>query len=328
MNDMMRNQVRLFVLVILAFLPAVGLYLYANGILRERELRQSQQELIQFAHVAAVEYQRLIDESRQLLGTLAEFPDVRDAAAPACNRRLASVLNHTPQYTTLTLIGMDGYLACGSLTVDGGLYLGDRTYFTRANATTRFSVGDFAIGRITGKPTLGVAYPILDDGSREIESVLAASIDLSTLGAHAHRLRIPENVTFTVMDSDGTILVREPSGMHPLGHDEVGAPAQPGFLALTNSVTETALASGTDLDGLSRLFAISPLRGTGATPEGYLLVGKEEMVLLNQAEEVVAQEFRFLVSAGVVMMIMAWLFGHYALIRTTTPTGWLDPDTD
>ena len=63
MNDMMRNQVRLFVLVILAFLPAVGLYLYANGILRERELRQSQQELIQFAHVAAVEYQRLIDES-------------------------------------------------------------------------------------------------------------------------------------------------------------------------------------------------------------------------------------------------------------------------
>jgi len=327
MSEMMRNQVRLFVLVILAFLPAVGLYYYANGMLREHELRQSQQELVQFAHVAAVEYQRLIDESQQLLGALAEFPEVRDATAPECNRRLASVLNHTPQYTTLTLIGMDGYLACGSLTVDGGLYLGDRTYFTRANATTRFSVGDFAIGRITGKPTLGVAYPVLDEGGREVQSVLAASIDLSTLGAHALRMRIPENATFTVMDSDGTILVREPSGMHPLGYDSVGAPAQPAFLTMTNSVTETTLASGVDLDGLGRLFAISPLRSTGATPEGYLLVGKEEMLLLGQAEAVVKQEFRFLVSAGVVLMVMAWLFGHYALIRTI-PTGWIEHDRD
>jgi len=103
---------------------------------------------------------------------LAEFPEIRDGAPGQCNRRLASVLNHTPQYTTLTLIGMDGYLACGSLTVDGGLYLGDRTYFTRANATSRFSVGDFAVGRITGKPTLGVAYPILEEAGELRQSRL------------------------------------------------------------------------------------------------------------------------------------------------------------
>lgn len=325
MSDAMRNQIRLFVLVILSFLPAVGLYLYANTILRESELAQSQQELVQFGHVAAVEYQRLIDETQQLLGALAEFPEIRDAATPECSRRLASVLNHTPQYTTLTVIGLDGYLACGSLTVDGGLYLGDRTYFTRANATKRFSVGDFAVGRITGKPTLGVAYPILEDGSREIRSVLAASIDLSKLGDHALQMRMPQSATFTVVDNAGTILVREPSGMHPLEHDAVGAAAQPNFMALTNSVSETAIVSGTDLDGLRRLFAISPLRGTRATPEGYLLVGKEEMVLMDQADAVVAQEFRFLVSAGFVLMVMAWLFGHYALIRTST-MGWVESD--
>ena len=115
--------------------------------------------------------------------------------------------------------------------------------------------------------------------------------------------------------------------MHPLGHDSVGARAQPAYLAMTNSITETTVVSGTDLDGLGRLFAIAPLRGTGAAPEGYLLVGKEEMVLMNQAESVVKQEFKFLVSAGVVLMVMAWVFGHYALIRTT-PTGWIDDTED
>lgn len=325
MSDATRNQIRLFVLVFLAFLPAVGLYFYANSILRERELLQSQQELLQFTHVAAVEYQRLIDESEQLLGALVEFPEIREASAPECNRRLAGVLSHTPQYTTLTVVGMDGYLACGSLTLDGGLYLGDRTYFTRTNATGRFSVGSYAIGRITGKPTLGVGYPIMEEGSREVTSVLAASIDLSTLGAHALRMRIPEGSTFTVIDRDGTILVRVPSGMHPLGHDSVGATAQPGFLALTNAITEPSLTSGTDLDGLRRLFAVVPLRSTRATPEGYLFVGTEEMLLMDKAEAVVAQEFRFLLSTGVVLIMLAWIFGHYALVRTTA-SGWEEAD--
>ncbi|MHC4924696.1 MAG: hypothetical protein ACYTG4_11580, partial [Planctomycetota bacterium] len=103
MHDATRNQIRLFVLVFLAFLPAVGLYLYANAILRERELTQSQNELVQFAHIASVEYQSLIDESEQLLATLADFPDIRDGAPGECNQRLADVLSHTPQYTTLTL---------------------------------------------------------------------------------------------------------------------------------------------------------------------------------------------------------------------------------
>ena len=94
---------------------------------------------------------------------------------------------------------------------------------------------------------------------------------------------------------------------------------------MTNSVTEPSLSSGTDLDGLRRLFAIAPLRGAGATPEGYLLVGKEEMVLMNQAEAVVAQEFRFLLSAGVVLMLLAWIFGHYSLVRTTA-SSWGETD--
>ena len=323
MREATQNQIRLFVLVILAFLPAVGLYVYANSMLRAQELEQSHQELLRFGHVTAVEYQRLIDESRQLLGSLAEFPDIQAGSGPECGRRLASVLDHTPQYTTLTVIGVDGYLSCGALAMDG-LYLGDRTYFTRATTSTRFSVGDYAIGRITGKPTLGVAMPIVDDDEAgTVRSVLAAAIDLSTLGEHARELRLPESSSFTLVDANGTILVREPAGMHPLGHDTVGATAEPDFMALTEGVLSPTVVSGADLDGLIRTFAVAPLRAPGSAAEAYLLVGQEEMVLVTQAEAVVAGEFRFLVSAGVVLMVMAWLFGHYALVRTSE-VGWED----
>lgn len=322
MRESTQNQIRLFVLVILAFLPAVGLYVYANSILEEQEFRQSEQELVQFGHVASLEYNRLIAESEQLLGALAEFPEIRSGDPGTCGRRLARVLDHTPQYTTITLIGTDGYLACGALTLDGGLYLGDRAYFAQASATGRFAVGDYAVGRITGRPTLGVAYPILSGGEdRQVEAVLAAAIDLSDLAASAVRMGIPERASFTLMDRDGTILIREPAGRNPMGYDTVGAQAPEAFMALAAGVTGPTVIHGTDLDGLLRVFAVTPLRGVGLSPEGYLLVGQEEGLMAERAGAVVSQELRFLVSAGLVLMVLAWLFGHYALIRTSDE-GW------
>ena len=94
------------------------------------------------------------------------FP-ATESAVPKKMFIVSDMLEHTPQYTTLSLIGRDGYLACGSLTVNGDLFLGDRAYYLLATTHGRFSVGEYAIGRITGKPTVGVAFPIAD-GSDEL----------------------------------------------------------------------------------------------------------------------------------------------------------------
>lgn len=314
MEDSTRTQTRLFILVILAFLPAVGLYLYARATLETHEVEQQEQELLQFAHVASVEYERYLDESEQLLGALAEFPDIGEGNEPACSRRLASVRAHTPQYTTLSLIGMDGYLACGSLTPSEGLYLGDRAYYTQAVAVQRFSVGDYAVGRITGKPTVGVAYPIRTDDGTDVRAVLAASLDLSTLGARAREHWLPERGTFTILHHNRTVLVRVPEGNHPLGYDTVGAVAPESFPELSETVEVGAVVTGIDLDGVERRFAVVPLRSRSNRPEGYLLVGVPEAIVLDQAHAVARRELQFLGVAGVAVLILAWLFGHYALV--------------
>ncbi len=316
MNAATRNQISLIVLVILAFIPSILLYRYASNNLRAHELGQHETELLQIARVTAVEYQLLVEESRQLLGALAEFPEIRDGQGRACNQRLASVLRHTPQYTTLSLIGRDGNMACGSLPVDGGLYLGDRAYYRLATTTGEFSVGNYALGRITGKPTVGVAYPIMDADGSNTERVLAASIDLSALGERARDQELAEGTTFTVLDRESNVLVRIPDGRHPLGHDTVGAVAPETFLEAPLDVREPFIAAAIDLDGVDRLFAVAPLRGGGQRVGGFLAVGRERATLLADVEEVVQAEFQFLAIAAVGVLILAWLFGHYALIRT------------
>jgi hypothetical protein len=313
-----RNQLRLIILVLLAFFPAILLYRYASTNLRTHEAQAHEQELLQIAQVNAVEYQRLLEESRHLLGALGEFPEIRDGERPECEHRLASVLRHNPEYTTLSLIGMDGYLACGSLTVDGGLYLGDRAYYRLATVNNRFSVGDYAIGRITGKPTVGVAYPIAAVDGGEAEMVLAAALDLSALGTNAQTMLLPEGTTFSVVDRGGNVLVRVPAGKHPLGYDTVGAKAPEGFLEAPSQPSRPYTSFATDLDGVDRVFAVAPLQGSGDLIAGFIAVGREEATLMAEVESVARRELQFLAIALVGVLILAWAFGHYALVRPVT----------
>ncbi|HSG09710.1 MAG TPA: cache domain-containing protein [Longimicrobiales bacterium] len=319
MNDATRTQIRLLALVMVAFLPAVVLFGLANSNLRQHEREQQEDQLVQIATLAALEYERLIKDSHQLLSVLAEFPEIRIGSSAECGRRLASVLSHTPQFTTLSLIGADGYMTCGSLPVDGSLYLGDRAYYLLATTNGQFSVGEYALGRITGKPTVGVAFPLASEPQQRVQKVLAASLDLSNLGSYSPRT-LPAYVTFTVLDRNGRVLVRKPAGHAPIGNDSLGAQAPENFPQLPAEAGGPELMAGTDLDGVSRLFAIAPLRGGGLRPQGYVVVGKEEVMLLAEMESAASRELRFLGLAGGALVLLTWLLGHYGLVRAGART--------
>ncbi len=127
-------QARLLILVFLAFLPAMGIFAYATHEVRELQLQAKEQELVLRAQVTAARFRSMVTENGILLAGLAEFPEVRTGHPPACTDYLGRVLRHADQLTTISLIGMDGYMACGAFTPENPLYLGDRAYFVRATS--------------------------------------------------------------------------------------------------------------------------------------------------------------------------------------------------
>ena len=58
--------------------------------------------------------------------------------------------------------------------------IADRTYFVGAIVARDFAIGEFQIGRITGRPTLNFGYPVFDDDGRT-KAVVFAAMDLSWL---------------------------------------------------------------------------------------------------------------------------------------------------
>ena len=305
-------QARLLILVFLAFIPAMGFFWYANRELRNLQMEAKEQELVKRAEVTAAEYRTLMSQSQAFISTLAEFPEIRNARSPVCTEYLERILQHTDQFTTISIIGMDGYTACGAITPQNLLYLGDRAYFVRATTRKIFSVGEFTLGRITGKPVVGVALPLLDGD--EVTGVLGASLDLNVLANSHGEGALPEGYTFTVLDRNRRVLVRRPvTGDFTLA-DSVGAVADESFPGLPKS-TRPVLQGGIDLDGMERLFAVAVLRGPSGAIEGYVAIGRTRLTLMEEVDDLVSVQLRILAVAGLLLLGLAWVLGHFWLVR-------------
>jgi len=305
-------QARLLILVFLAFIPAMGFFWYANRELRSLQMEAKEQELVKRAEVTAAEYRTIMSQSRAFISALAEFPEIRNARSPVCTEYLERILQHTDQFTTISKIGMDGYTACGAITPQDLLYLGDRAYFVRATTRGIFQVGEFTLGRITGKPVVGVALPLMEGD--EMTGVLGASLDLNILANSHGEGALPDGYTFTVLDRNRRVLVRRPvTGDFTLA-DSVGAVADESFPGLPQS-TRPALEDGIGLDGMERLFAVAVLRGPSGAIEGYVAIGRTRLTLMEEVDDLVSVQLRILAVMGLVLLGLAWVLGHLWLVR-------------
>jgi hypothetical protein len=262
--------------------------------------------------VAAARYASLLDQSEAVLASLAESPEIQDAQMPECAEQMERVLLHADQYTTISIVGPDGYLACGALNPENPLYLGDRTYFTLATSLGRFSVGDFTLGRITGKPVVGFAFPMMEGG--QVQNVVSSSLDLNTLGPGPDQGALPEGHTFTVLGRNRQVMVRLPRTGDFTQADSVGAMAGADFPQLPEG-PDPVIVTATDLDGIERLFAVAALRDPSGDAQGFVAFGRNQAPLLDEVDAIVSFELRYLAIGGLGLLILAWVLGHFWLVR-------------
>ena len=125
-------RARLLLLVLLAVIPSLGLTLYTN--LEERQLRkaQVQEQAMRLSRLVSADHERLIEDARRLLVTLARLPAVRDRNRAACNALFADLLTQHSSYANLGVVDANGSIFCSALPMTGPVYAGDRAFFRRA----------------------------------------------------------------------------------------------------------------------------------------------------------------------------------------------------
>ena len=249
---------RLLVLVVLASLPPAVLSLHIARQDRQRQaaaVKQRSQDMVKFA---ARKEDEMIAGTRQLLRALAESSQVQSAQWENCTRLLRTLLADCPRYANLGVIKPDGDVAASALPLAEAVNLADRSFFQRALSTRVLAIGEYQVGRITGKPSFNFGYPVLD-ASGQVQGVVFAALDLEWVNRsdYALQLQLPEGATWTKIDGSGRILVRYPSTEKGL----VGQPLPEKLLLKTFLTRKNGVLEAVDPSGVPVLYDFASTRG-------------------------------------------------------------------
>jgi signal transduction histidine kinase len=300
---------RLLGLVLLALAPALGLTIYSDLQARQQRATEAGAQALRLARIASADQQALVSQTRDLLVTLAELPEVRSDDATSCQPLLARLLPRYPRYANLGLIGTDGTLICSAVPT-GAVYLGDRRYFQEALRSANFAAGDPQVGRVTQRATINFAYPVLDD-HREAEGVVFAALDLTWLGSYAAAADFPPGASFEIFDQNGNLLVR--------GLDPQPLPIQtPGDIALVGLMKAQSgpgTAETTGPDGVARIYGFVPLVTPSAAATVYIAIGFPTQLVYAEADMALLRDLVVLGLVIVVSLAAARLVADVLVLR-------------
>ncbi|HVP15031.1 MAG TPA: ATP-binding protein, partial [Terriglobales bacterium] len=315
-------RIRLLGIVLLMALPAVGLVLDSG--FRERRLAEARSltEARGLTDRTCAGIDEALRDSRAFLESLARVPEVQRGNVRACEALFRSILRqrgsavaerlYAPDgeraapgkspYQGIALAKLDGDVIASGVPLTRPVNVRDRRYFRRALATGAFAIGDYQIGRVTGRPGLNVACPVRDRQGK-VSGVVFAAIDLAWVSSAPVGTSLPPGAILLVVDGQGTILARYPDGGSWVGRAVADAPA---VRAILNRHQGVVRASGPA--GIDRLWTFRPVEGA---PEGgaFVALGLTPRIVFADADRITREA---LISLGICTVVAALLISLWA----------------
>lgn len=300
-------QRRLSLLVLSVVVPALLLILYLAHEQYEREKAEALSETRHRAEAIAGETERIVGGARQVLAILSRLPAVVNNDPEACNAEFSAFHKQFPMYGDIVGIKPNGDVFYSAVPLVRKINLADRLYFRKAAKEMTFSLGEYHIGRITGKPGIASASPIIGPGGK-FKGVIALSLDLEWLNKCVTAAELPRDSYITMFDRRGTILARYPDPEHWMGRN-VSETVQAGdILKPDKSTAETV-----DTGSLDRVFPMASGRGTDNSV--HFCVGVSNEAIYAHARQTFIRNGILLVAIALLASVAVWLGGNYFIRR-------------
>lgn len=198
---------RVYLLVALAVVPAFVLLAFTH--VQELQQRQAaaEEEALRSARLVAGEFEQVLEAAARILSTAAAAPTVRSLKEPDCTAYLRRVQETIPSAGATAVADPNGTIRCSAWT---DVSVADRPYFQEALGSGDLIVGTYTIGRGSGDPILPLALRFEADQG---PAVIITGLNLEWL-SERFALRyseFPPHSSLTIIDRDGTILVRLPN---------------------------------------------------------------------------------------------------------------------
>ncbi|HEU4394137.1 MAG TPA: ATP-binding protein, partial [Planctomycetota bacterium] len=295
-------------LVLLGTLPAFAVLLHGALAARAAALEEGHRQAALVARAVAEGQLRLLDGTSLLLRALADSEIIRSGTPEQCTDFLGGFLRQNRTYANLGIVREDGSFRASVLPVPPGVTASDRTWFRIARETDAYAVGEFQVGRLTGRPSINAAVPFrVDDGRREF---LFAALDLGRMQEVASAVVLPPGGVLEILDRNGTLLVRHPPGPAEVGTRPLAAEAARRLVEGAAGTEVAELPTGERM-----ILASEPLRSTAGPAAAVLRVGIPEEAVVAGADRALGRSLLLMAAIAAVAVGAALAFGQFLVVR-------------
>jgi len=291
-------------LLMMAFflaLPSIALIILLGIEQRKYSLEEGISESRHLADRIASEQYNLVGDAEQLLSVLAQLPAIRGKNVAATTTILAEILKKNQQYGNIIATDHDGVVWASALSTTKTFSLRSTRSIGNALTTKHFSSGEYTVGKISAKRTIGFSYPFLK-ANGDVDGVIAVNFNFDKVNELFAKEKLPPDTTFTIVDHKGTIIDRNLDQEKLVGkqdRDEI-------FQRMKNGPVEDSFIE-TGLSGNKRLISYRKLQlQAEASPYLYVRISipYEGVLLIAQKSQIKYMAFLFPFLFAVVMLVL------------------------
>ncbi|WP_211107148.1 HAMP domain-containing protein [Azospirillum thermophilum] len=312
---------RLFLLVLLAVVPALGMQLHSVLQLRSERAGEIVAQAERILHMVEGEQSHIVESARLMLAAVAEASFLRTNDVPRCQTYLNRLVRSSEGYRAISVADRDGRILCSGDPSRIGATMADLPHFRRALMEERFVVGEWQPGSsaagssaagssAAGSPDDGGELPVAvpfrgEDGT--LGGVVTAALDAPWLTRNFAARPLPGNASLIVADRSGTVLVKLPAGTAGIGEK---LPAS--HLALLGA-ERMGVAALPGLDGVPRVMAFSP--ATAGVRDLFIGVGIDQAAAMGAIDRATRDGVLMTLAGLVVAIAAAWIGGTWFIRR-------------
>lgn len=300
---------QLLVIILLLMLPIVTFVAYIGIQLRRDAIKAATAATGEMADSIAAEVRQLVAGSQQLASALSQLHDVQHPDPASLRPLLARILRLNPQYVNIAITDHNANIWVSGHPVLDLYSVSDRRYFKKTASTGNFSSGEYVVGRITGKPTFGLGYPLFN-AQGNFNGIISITLDLNNLTRLSAQDNFPAKTSIVLLDHQGTILSRT------LNNEAYrGKRFKKELFERIENLDDRSTFRAHGIDGIERFSSHRKLRLEGETkPYLYIragisvedaLIKSNRILLISSAVSVIAIGAAF---------VFAWLLGKRSVV--------------
>ncbi|HZU89179.1 MAG TPA: ATP-binding protein [Stellaceae bacterium] len=295
---------RLFLLVMLAVVPALAIQAYNELKLREASEAAIRHRVLQITKQFGAEIGELREGARQLLLAVGELGPVKLHQSGACSALFSQLQARFDNYAVLGAADAFGQVFCASGPSARGSIAGF-AFFQRAMAKGGLAVGDYWVDPLTGKKMIHFATRFHGPDGR-IAGVVFSGLDLDWLSQHLKERGLPPTASILIADRKGNIIARLP-------HPEllVGKNMRKTHEKIMDG-DKTGWEEVKGVDGITRIFGYVP---PALPPDDFFLSAGQEKAEAFAPIDAATKRGVELIFAGLLAAILAAWAGGRKFIR-------------